>query len=619
MPNEPIRRNRYVFNNRECLDEGGRFFNQDFDEFHLPSGRVQLSSLHDWGVAQGLEVSGTIGGTTLTLSPGVAIDASGNLISLSSDGSGSIGDTEAIQTSVPVEISVESLQPASETAYYLTLEFNELEQRESGHPCDRVLEQSPWARLRPVAGNTPFVDDGAAVILAQVVISAAGQIAQISTAGRRLVGKTVERLTLTRSVSQDDQISQVAAGTLEPDDAGGLQLNVPTPEANITLAQTNGGNFTQFAVQADTADFSGSVNVLQALTVDGEVTFQDTLTVSGNTQIGGSLSVVGNLEVQGNVIARDTEHIAGNVSLGDEDTDEVSITGVLRSGHSSGALQIDDAVQVTGPFAIDNGLSIGNPPVSNYRFNVEGGDTRLGGSLTVQKGAIAEGANDFHLELYSPNSGSAANYTKLRFHQGQQYWAWLGYHGTAPNAAGEFVFWNLNQSREAAVRAGTVTADQFVGNGAVVRGMIMMWSGAADNIPTGWALCDGRNSTPDLRDRFIVGAGGRYPSDSNGEPDQHRHQVALPRATVGTAAAGAHNHAPPSSWYNRSLLGDVAAAGKKRHNAIDRGGNSVNSVRTSSAGNHSHSVSIDLPPANTTTIGGENRPRWYALSFIMKL
>lgn len=37
-------------------------------------------------------------------------------------------------------------------------------------------------------------------------------------------------------------------------------------------------------------------------------------------------------------------------------------------------------------------------------------------------------------------------------------------------------------------------------------GMIMMWSGTIATIPSGWLLCDGSNSTPDLRDKFIVGA-----------------------------------------------------------------------------------------------------------------
>ena len=36
-------------------------------------------------------------------------------------------------------------------------------------------------------------------------------------------------------------------------------------------------------------------------------------------------------------------------------------------------------------------------------------------------------------------------------------------------------------------------------------GMVTMWSGSIDKIPTGWALCDGTNGTPDLRGRFVLG------------------------------------------------------------------------------------------------------------------
>ena len=38
-------------------------------------------------------------------------------------------------------------------------------------------------------------------------------------------------------------------------------------------------------------------------------------------------------------------------------------------------------------------------------------------------------------------------------------------------------------------------------------GVIVMWSGLIRDIPAGWGLCDGTLGTPDLRDRFIVGAG----------------------------------------------------------------------------------------------------------------
>ena len=45
-------------------------------------------------------------------------------------------------------------------------------------------------------------------------------------------------------------------------------------------------------------------------------------------------------------------------------------------------------------------------------------------------------------------------------------------------------------------------------NALLPTGVITMWSGAITSIPTGWYLCDGQNSTPDLRGKFIIGAGG---------------------------------------------------------------------------------------------------------------
>lgn len=41
-------------------------------------------------------------------------------------------------------------------------------------------------------------------------------------------------------------------------------------------------------------------------------------------------------------------------------------------------------------------------------------------------------------------------------------------------------------------------------------GCIVLWSGSESNVPDGFALCNGQNGTPDLRDRFVLGAGNKY-------------------------------------------------------------------------------------------------------------
>ena len=63
---------------------------------------------------------------------------------------------------------------------------------------------------------------------------------------------------------------------------------------------------------------------------------------------------------------------------------------------------------------------------------------------------------------------------------------------------------------------GAVAATSFAGNGTIPVGGIIMWSGAISAIPAGWALCDGNNGTPNLKDRFVVGAGNNYGVNATG-------------------------------------------------------------------------------------------------------
>ena len=72
---------------------------------------------------------------------------------------------------------------------------------------------------------------------------------------------------------------------------------------------------------------------------------------------------------------------------------------------------------------------------------------------------------------------------------------------------------------------GTVKATTFTGNGTIPIGGIIMWSGTTSDIPAGWALCNGVASNgltpPDLRDRFIVGAGSAYSPKAVGGASTH--------------------------------------------------------------------------------------------------
>ncbi|MDF0551819.1 hypothetical protein [Kamptonema sp. UHCC 0994] len=155
-----------------------------------------------------------------------------------------------------------------------------------------------------------------------------------------------------------------------------------------------------------------------------------------------------------------------------------------------------------------------------------------------------------------------------------------------------------------------------VAKGTVIKGIIVMWSGKAEEIPTGWALCNGQNGTPDLRDRFIVGAdeagstqtpkAGEY-----GDADQHNHSMAS--KSLSTSNAGQHFHA----WCSEGWSNEPKSFNHEGWSVRSGYYNGSRSHITSDDGSHSHTVNFDgLTTANST---GKNRPKWYALCFIMKL
>ena len=122
--------------------------------------------------------------------------------------------------------------------------------------------------------------------------------------------------------------------------------------------------------------------------------------------------------------------------------------------------------------------------------------------------------------------------------------------------------------------------------------MIILWSGAADAIPTGFTLCDGNNNTPDLRGRFVVGF-----HDSNGDYDVDDTGGA---ETVTLSIAQMPNHKHTTTFDGKKYF---------------PGGGST-SISCGGAGGYP----ADTFSMDNTGGGGahENRPPYYALCYIMK-
>ena len=153
-----------------------------------------------------------------------------------------------------------------------------------------------------------------------------------------------------------------------------------------------------------------------------------------------------------------------------------------------------------------------------------------------------------------------------------------------------------------------------------------MWSGSSTAIPTGWLLCDGQNNTPDLRDRFIVGAGSSYSVGAKGgeathtltvdEMPSHDHSATLSLSGLSTSSAGAHTHSVKVTTPHSQGGGYESVQG-------GRGWADTSNISRAaiSAGGHTHTISGSgsvTVNSNGSGSAHENRPPYYALCFIMK-
>ena len=139
-------------------------------------------------------------------------------------------------------------------------------------------------------------------------------------------------------------------------------------------------------------------------------------------------------------------------------------------------------------------------------------------------------------------------------------------------------------------------------------GVIVLWSGAIGSIPSGYYLCDGTNGTPDLRDRFIIGAGNTYSVSQTG----------------GTADAIVVSHTHTGTTDNTTLTGSFpTAAGDTTYSGVFSRGSSYSgngqNTQTNYYVNFSAPHTHTLTTNSTGTSGtGANIPPYYALAYIMK-
>jgi hypothetical protein len=246
-------------------------------------------------------------------------------------------------------------------------------------------------------------------------------------------------------------------------------------------------------------------------------------------------------------------------------------------------------------------MAVNLSPIGNgfQFFDNNGAPLNAGKIYTYQAGSSTP------LATYTSSSGLTANANPII----------LGTSGRPPNdiwlTEGYFYKFILKDSSDVTIQ----TYDNLYGIiGAtppaatpIPAGGIFLWSGSIGSIPAGYVLCNGSNGTPDLRDRFVVGAGSTYSVDATGGSANaivvsHTHT-----ATSTTAITDpGHTHTT-----NETI---VASSGIGRYNT--GGGGGIVSINSNTTG---------ITAATTTTVAtagtsgtNANLPPYYALCYIMK-
>lgn len=376
---------------------------------------------------------------------------------------------------------------------------------------------------------------------------------------------------------------------------GNLGLSTTQPAAKLHIQQSGSQDAlriddeakdtTPFVVDADGKVGIGKGIPATLLDVNGDTAIARSLsvgqtsTLTGNVGIGtapGSdalkLNVAGNAALSGTLSVTQTSHLKGNVGIG--------------TAPSSETLKVSGTLSVSQDSKLAGNVGIGTGADTAHKLTIYGGELALkvsnnesaqsilfqnsGGAYTWRIYREDIGGNKADLKIAGGATSDFTALTDCVRIQDNGNTTFSGNLSVAGTGTSSFAG-GLSVGGDV-VASGTIYAG---GHPLIMTGMILMWSGSVANIPGGWALCNGKNGTPDLRDRFILGIGADTKTRTGGNKT-HSH-------TTG-----------PGDDKTRNALTDAAAAGKKRDNYSDEP--------------HTHTVSTTnhLPP-------------YYKLAFMMKL
>ena len=416
----------------------------------------------------------------------------------------------------------------------------------------------------------------------------------IAAVGELQVTSTAPKILLTDSDSNPDFEIRNLNGSLNFKDTTNDSTKLSLQQSQVTIT--------------DNLDCGSGVDVTGNITVTGTVDCEDVAALN---------TTDGNLGISGGAIASSTT--ATTQSASDNSTKvattaytDTAISNLVDS--SPAALntlnELAAAINDDASFSTTITNSIATKmPLSGGTFT---GSVIVGnGGTSVSDAGLVVSADDSGAAIMLQRSGSGRFDCSVANESGSLVFRTGSDSSTVAGLSNRL---SINGSTGNITAAGTLTANTFSGSGAsltnipaanitgtlpaidgsnltgivsIPAGMIMIWSGAANAIPSGFTLCDGNNSTPDLRDRFVVGAQNSYSVGNTGGATSGSDTVNISFSVSGTTGG-------PST---------TGAAGGFQTSIGARE-------------NHTHSFSGSGSDSDTVTIA--TLPPYYALCYVMK-
>lgn len=392
---------------------------------------------------------------------------------------------------------------------------------------------------------------------------------------------TDENTSLPTAKAIRDHVSSVAS----PKITSSTNIEANTIKANALLT-ASAGLAISGTISTSTTNPKEYLTVGGPMTVSGLITANNGLTVTGAGVTIGATRALQPLTVNGLLTAT-------TLTLG---TGTVSATKIIDSLPATPAT--DENTTLPTARAIRAHVSSVASASITASTNIEANMIKANALLTATNGLTVSGGTTTVGAVNAASASISGEFSATTVKIGAQ------------SITATSIVASINSMTPMTAIPTTQAVTSFV-NQAIPLGAILMWSGTGAP-PPGWALCDGSNNTPDLRDKFVLGKGARALGTTGGSESvilginhlpSHTHNASL-------GNAGNHSHATTTGNQTKGSIPFYGTIGTE--NLL--GTNSQS--QTGAVGDHTHSVTVNNTGGGTAH---DNMPPFYVLAYIIRV